>query len=117
MPLLDRPVTLRLQDPPTRNAHDETVPGAWREVRVWAQVQEAGSYDDYLEGGSTVVIQLRNFVVRWRADLAATLVGRVQVRDENGVTWRGQNVAPSDRRRKYFTISAISPPTSDPASA
>ena len=107
MPQLDRPVTLRLREGDSRNEHDEHVPGAWREFRIWAAYQEGGSYDQLGESG-TRVTSVRNFTVRYRSDLAATPPERVEIVDEEGVPWTAEGVDPSDVRRRFLTITAVS---------
>ena len=107
MPQLDRPVTLRLRNEGYRDTLDEYVPGAWRETRIWAAVQEGGSYDQLGESG-TRVTSVRNFTVRYRSDLAATPPERVEIVDEEGVPWTVEGVDPSDVRRRFLTITAVS---------
>ena len=101
---LDRRITLMMAAPGHHDDHGEWVPGALTTTTVWATLQDVGAEQLAQAGGTDVEVR-RDYVIRWRADVAAQPVDGFVVQDGN-VTLNVLRVieTPKGIRRRMHTL-------------
>ena len=103
---LDARITIRIRAVGTRNDRGEYVPGAATDYELWADERNAGSSDEETPHGVRIR-EIRNFTVRWFAELASALINNVSITHSDGSTWNALNIAHSDARRRFIAIECI----------
>ena len=81
----------------------------WRMIGgspIWAQQNAAGSSDAETSGG-IVVQAVRNYTVRWRADLFDVLPSKLRIIDDLGDVWNVDGVSEGDQRRRVIGIQCL----------
>ena len=102
---LDRIIDLNIQDEGDRDDTGEFVPGEVTSSRVWAERDDKALEDIEQEGGSRNVAR-RNYRLRWRSDLAATVPTNITIMDGSQV-FQVSNIVEEEEgygRRRFMVL-------------
>ena len=103
---LDRVIRAGIEAEGHRDDQGEYVPGPVTWHRIWAQVNDGGS-SDVLTPGGTIVLARKEFIIRWRQDIATTLPPLLHIEDEYGQAFNVELIVDYPTRRRHIRITGI----------
>ena len=108
---LDRLLILTVRNPRLvyDEANDQFVDGpiVINEI-IWTRAADQGSGTDVTSIGALITRRYRNFLLRWRADLAALEPAQVVLTDDMNLVWTVENIAEAGPERRAFLELACS---------
>ena len=102
----DRLITVSITGEGMRDQYGEFVPGTATTSRVWAGREDKALEDIEQEGGSRNVAR-RNYRLRWRSDLAATVPTNITITDDSQQTFQVSNIVEETEghgRRRFMVL-------------
>lgn len=99
---LDRLLKLTIRAP--RDLSNPTqVPDVAFEGNVWAFYSDGGAGTELTVGG-VLIVQYRDYLIRWRADLLDYFLPDLGIEDDDGDSWTAQRISEPGTRRRYMQI-------------